>query len=60
MFKWLAAISIDLGAEILGSVLHIFLPSIQRETLDSSQNSGKYIYSSSLVQPVLRGHLWVK
>jgi hypothetical protein len=41
VFKWLAAISIDLGAEILGSILHIFLPSIQRETLDSSQNSGK-------------------
>ncbi|XP_063423263.1 small subunit processome component 20 homolog isoform X1 [Mytilus trossulus] len=39
VFKWLAAISIDMGADMLGSVLHIFLPSIQRETVDSSPNT---------------------
>lgn len=36
VFKWMAAVSLDLGAELLPSVAHIMIPPLQREIHDAS------------------------
>ncbi|KAJ8314703.1 hypothetical protein KUTeg_006853 [Tegillarca granosa] len=36
IFKWMAAVSLDLGADILPTILHILLPCLQREISDQT------------------------
>ncbi|XP_033739688.1 small subunit processome component 20 homolog isoform X2 [Pecten maximus] len=51
VFKWMAAVSLDLGAELLPSVAHIMIPPLQRETNDASGMTDPAI--KSLAQEVL-------
>ncbi|XP_021355382.1 small subunit processome component 20 homolog [Mizuhopecten yessoensis] len=51
VFKWMAAVGLDLGAELLPSVAHIMMPPLQRETNDASGITDLAI--KSLAQEVL-------
>ncbi|XP_060070430.1 small subunit processome component 20 homolog [Ylistrum balloti] len=51
VFKWMAAVSLDLGAELLSPVAHIMIPPLQRETNDASGMTDPAI--KSLAQEVL-------
>lgn len=41
MFKWIAALSMDLGPTLLPSVVPIVMPALQRETNENNPNTGK-------------------
>lgn len=41
MFKWVAALSMDLGPILLPSVVPIVMPALQRETNENNPNTGK-------------------
>lgn len=40
MFKWIAALSMDLGPTLLPSVVPIVMPALQRETNENNPNTG--------------------
>lgn len=50
VFKWFAAVAVDLGANLLASVLHIMLPALHRELNDTVRTQGKLnnVYPSTL------------
>lgn len=41
MFKWVAALSMDLGPILLPFVVPIVMPALQRETNENNPNTGK-------------------
>ena len=44
MYKWLAAVSLDLGETGLPSVLHIMIPPLQRDISNQSTTQGELGY----------------
>lgn len=51
MFKWIAALSMDLGPTLLPSVVPIVMPALQRETNENNPNTDSAL--KSLAQEVL-------